>query len=83
MEAEAESSYTDQLIDDLLPGELDWRGLVCSYPIPALVVSGLAGFFLGSRHGSAILDALTSFATREVDRNMSSLLGGEDGRSSD
>ena len=75
MEDEAKGSFADGILDDLLPDDLNWRRLVCSYPIPILVLSGLGGFFLGSRHGREILSALTSFATREVDRNLSSFLG--------
>ncbi len=75
MEDEARDSYADGILDDLLPDDLDWRRLVRSYPIPVLVLSGLGGFFLGSRHGSEILSALSSFATSEVDRNISSFLG--------
>lgn len=70
-----ESSFADGILDELLPEDLDWRTQVRRYPLPALVISGLAGFFLGSRHGAEILSALTDFATHEVDRNISSLLG--------
>ncbi len=75
-----EASFADGIIDELLPGDLDWRRQVRRYPIPALVISGLAGFFLGSRHGAEILQALSGFATREVDRNISSFLGDDAGR---
>ena len=75
IEDEAKGSFANGILDDLLPDDLNWRRLVCSYPIPALVLSGLGGFFLGSRHGTEILSALTSFANREVDRNISSFLG--------
>ena len=75
MERETKTPFADGILDDLLPDDLDWRRLVRSHPIPTLVVSGLGGFFLGSRHGSEILSALSSFATREVDRNISSFLG--------
>ncbi len=74
-EGEPEVPFADGVLDDLLPGDLDWRRLVRSYPVPALVASGVAGFFLGSRHGAEILSALSGFATREVDRNISSFLG--------
>ena len=75
MEDEAKASYADELLDDLLPENLDWRDLVRSHPLPALIVSGVAGYLLGRRHGIAILEALSDFATREVDRNVSALLG--------
>ena len=79
MKDEAKTPFADELIDDLLPEDLDWRGLVRSYPLSALVVSGTAGFFLGRRHGAAILAALSDFAAREVDRNVSALLGDDRG----
>ena len=75
MEDEAKASMTDELLDDLLPESLDWRGLVCSYPLPALILSGLGGFFLGRRHDAAILDALSDFVADQVDKNVSALLG--------
>jgi hypothetical protein len=78
MEGEANDSFADGIVDELLPDDLDWRELVCSYPIPVLVLSALGGFLLGSRHGNEILSAFSSFATREVDRNISSLLGDDD-----
>ncbi len=79
MEGEAKTSVADEMLDDLLPETLDWRELVCSYPAPALILSGAAGFFLGRRHGTAILEALSDFASREVDRNVSALLGDDRG----
>ena len=80
-EAEGEEgSFADDILDELLPDDLDWRRQVRRYPIPALVISGLAGFFLGSRHGAEIISALSSFATREVDRNISNFLGDDVGR---
>ncbi len=75
MEGEEKGSFADGILDDLLPEDLDWRSLVSSYPIPALALAALGGFFLGSRHGSEILHAFSDFATREVDRNISSFLG--------
>ena len=73
-----ESSFADGVLDDLLPDELDWRGMVRSYPLPAMVLSGLGGFLLGSRHGTEIIEAVSRFARREVDRNISTFLGDSD-----
>ena len=78
MEAEAENSFADDLLDDLLPESLDWRSMVSSYPVAALAISALGGYFLGRRHGAAILEALSSFAASEVDRNVSAFLGRDD-----
>lgn len=75
MEREAETSFADELLDDLLPESLDWRGMVTSYPVAALTVSAIGGYLLGRRHGKAILDALSRFAADEVDRNVSAFIG--------
>ena len=75
MEGEERGSYADEILDDMLPEELDWRHLVRSYPLPVLFLSGVGGFFLGSRHGSEILSAMSSFVGGEIDRNISRFRG--------
>ncbi len=77
---DAEDSFVDEILDDLLPEDLDWRKQVRRYPMSALVISGLAGFFLGSRHGAEIISAMSGFASREVDRNISNFLGDDANR---
>ena len=74
-ETAGQSSLADDVLDDLMPEGFEWREMVSSYPMPALAISTVCGFFLGRKHGAAILDALTSFASSEVDRNISSFLG--------
>ncbi len=71
MEGEEKASYADGILDEILPEDLDWRHLVRSYPLPVLFLAGLAGFFLGSRHGNEIRSALFNYVNREVDRNIS------------
>ncbi len=78
IEGEAKSTFADGLVDDLLPEDMDWRRLVCGYPTSALIISCLGGFFLGSRHGTEIVKAFSSFLSREVDRNISTFLGDDD-----
>lgn len=65
----------DQLLDDLLPESLEWRRLVCTYPVTSLCLAGAAGFFLGRNHGSALLAAVSAFAVREVSDNIASVFG--------
>jgi hypothetical protein len=65
------------LLDDLLPAGVDWRHLVRAWPLPALAVAALGGFLVGRSHGPAILGAAATFASAEVARNVSSLLGQE------
>lgn len=63
---EEESSLADELIDDLLPPEFDWRRVVRRYPIPALVVAAVGGYLLGRSKGSELVDALGDAAGEHV-----------------
>ncbi len=83
MDGERKNSLADNVLDELLPESLEWRDKVVSYPLTALVLSGLGGFLLGRRHGAAILEALSNFAATEVDRNISNLLGDDPGERRD
>lgn len=76
---EERESMVDELIDELVPDQLDWQRLVTTYPLPALAVVALGGFYLGLRHGSEILSALSSYAAAEVSRNVSHVTGREVG----
>ncbi len=61
-----ELSLADELIDDLLPPEFDWRRVVRRYPIPALVVAAVGGYLLGRSKGPALVDALGAAAGEHV-----------------
>lgn len=63
------------ILDELLPEELEWERLVRTYPVPALAIAAIGGFFLGLRHGPEILSAVSGFMAAEVSRNVSDLLG--------
>jgi hypothetical protein len=63
---EAPRSVADELIDDLLPPELDWRALVRRHPIPALLVAAAGGYLLARARGPKLVDALTQLAALEV-----------------
>jgi hypothetical protein len=66
----------EQLVDELLPEDLEWKRLVRSYPRAALVASAAAGFLLGYRHGEAILESLGRFAAGQTTRAVDAYLGG-------
>lgn len=63
-------SDADQIVDELLPEDLDWRHLVTTYPRTSLAVSAVAGFFVGRRQGMSLLAALSGFVVGEVTRNV-------------
>lgn len=56
----------DEAVDEVLPGEVDWEHLVRSYPLPALAVAAAAGFWVGIRHGSAVVAAASAFAASKA-----------------
>ena len=75
---EDRGSFVDDLIDELVPGDLDWQRLVTTYPLPSLAVVVLGGFYLGFRHGAEILSGLSGYAAAEVSRNVGHFMGRED-----
>jgi hypothetical protein len=74
-----QGSIVEEIIDEIVPEELDWERLVRTYPLPAVALVALGGFFLGFRHGPEILQAVSSFAAAEVSKNVSQILGEEIG----
>ena len=77
MEIIERDSIVDEIVDELVPAELDWERLVVTYPWPALALAALGGFFLGRRHGREILSAVSTFAAAQVSANVHEILGRE------
>ena len=77
MEIIERDSIVDELVDELVPAELDWERLVVTYPLPALALAALGGFWLGRRHGPEILKAVSTFAAAQVTVNVRDVLGRE------
>jgi hypothetical protein len=78
LEQEASSgrpAFADQLLDELLPDDIDWRRLVVEYPIVSLAAAGVGGYFLGRVRGATIAAALATFASETVSRNVNTVLG--------
>lgn len=67
--------HADELIDELLPEEVDWEHLVRSYPWPALAVAAAAGFYLAVSRGPLLVTALGGWAGSEMTRRFNDLLG--------
>lgn len=64
-------SVVDEVLDELIPERLDWRDLVVRYPVPALLVAALGGYWLGSRRGQDLTAAAAAFAEERVDEQVS------------
>jgi hypothetical protein len=77
MEIIERDSIVDELVDELVPAELDWERLVVTYPLPALALAAIGGFFLGRRHGPEILSAVSTFAAAQVSANVHEIIGRE------
>lgn len=77
MTADNRSFEADEIVEDLLPADFDWRRLVISYPLSAMAVALAGGFLVGRRHGLSLLKDLTTFVTEEVTRNVQSFLDRE------
>jgi hypothetical protein len=68
-------STIDDLLDEVLPEELEWERMVRSYPLPALAVAAVGGLLLGVSHGQAIVSAVSGYLAAQVSRNVSQVLG--------
>jgi hypothetical protein len=77
MEIIERDSIVDEIVDELVPAELDWERLVVTYPLTALAIAALGGFFLGRRHGRELLSAVSTFAAAQVAANIHQILGRE------
>ena len=60
-------SLADELIDDLVPPQVDWRRIVQRHPWPALLVVGLGGYLLGRSQGKTLLRAVSALAVARVE----------------
>jgi hypothetical protein len=76
-ETTGRDGFADELLDELLPDELDWRRLVTTYPVTSLALAAVGGYLLGRSRGVAIVGALATFAATTVARNVNALIGEE------
>jgi hypothetical protein len=70
----ARSSVADEFLDELLPERFEWRRMVRRYPLPALVLAAIGGYWLGSRRGEALVAAAAAQASDAVDRRLDRIL---------
>lgn len=65
----------DEMMDEILPAELEWQRLVRRYPIAAITIAAIGGYVLGRNRGEEILAALTNHAADLVSLQVNSALG--------
>lgn len=67
----------DFLLDEVIPGEIDWRDMVRQHPVVCLGAAGLLGFLLGRSRGAAIVAGASAAVTNAVMRQLSDVFEGE------
>ena len=75
MSSPRNSSLADEIIDELVPHELDWRSVVTSYPKLSVSLVAVAGFWLGRTRGRAILAGITGLAADTVNESINEFFG--------
>jgi hypothetical protein len=70
-------SLADELLDELLPEELDWQDLVRRYPRSCLLAAGAAGVWLGYRRGRTLLGTFGALAAGRLAGTVGEILGGD------
>jgi len=72
-----QDSLAEDLIDGVLPAEFRWRRFVRNYPLPALAIAALGGYWLGRTRGRGIAAALSALAADQLVRGVNNALGDE------
>ena len=70
-------SLADELLDDLIPPDINWRRLVRRHPWPVLLFAGLGGYFIGRSQGRALVGALAGLAVAKVEDRVLGILDEE------
>lgn len=65
------------VVDEVMPEDFEWERLVRRYPVPALLLAGVGGFWLGRSRGRTILVAVAAFAAEQVSEEVNEFLGDE------
>jgi hypothetical protein len=76
MNAEREN-LADELVDQLVATDLDWRDMVRAYPKSALAAAAVGGFVLGRMRGTTIVAALATYTADTLASNINEFLGEE------
>lgn len=71
-------TWTERLLDQVMPEELEWEDKVLSYPLAAVTVAIGLGFVLGRSHGARLTSAASSFAANRVADTIATVLDRDD-----
>ena len=52
----------DEVMDEVMPSELEWQRLVRRYPIASITIAAIGGYVLGRNRGEEIVAALSNHA---------------------
>lgn len=72
-----EPSLADEILDEILPEEIDWRQLVWSYPKSTLTLAAIGGFLIGRSHGRKLFSAATDYVSDSVSDGVNEFIGRE------
>lgn len=68
-------NLADELVDQLVSADVDWRDLVQAYPKTSLALALVGGFALGRARGAAIVAALATHTADTLASNINEYLG--------
>ena len=76
MSADREN-LANELVDQLVATDLDWRDMVRAYPKASLALAVVGGFALGRARGTTIVAALATYTADTLAGNINEFLGDE------
>ena len=68
-------SLADEILDEILPEEIDWRQFVWSYPKSTLALAALGGYLLGRTRGRRLLSAASEYVGDSVTEGFNEFFG--------
>ena len=69
------TSLADEILDEILPEEVDWRQLVWSYPKSTLALAAIGGYLLGRSRGTRLFAAATQYVGDSVTDGVNEFFG--------
>jgi len=67
----------DSILDQIVPGSIDWKKTVRKFPLISVVGVGLLGFAVGRTKGSTIMAGASSGLSAALMRSLSDVFEGD------